>query len=339
MQSVRVEEQSQIAEGRRRAVALAEGLGFSPADTGRVAIVATELATNLLRHGGGGEMLVGMIDDHAGPSVEIIAIDKGPGMSDVQECRRDGYSTGGTPGTGLGAVARQSAVMDIWSRPGAGTVVLARIAAAPRPFAVLPLPLQPSPTMTIGAIHRAMPGEEACGDGWAVADVSPGVSVLMVSDGLGHGPLAADASMAAARLFHRYRDDPVGAIVQAIHAGLRSTRGAAVAVARVDQEAGTVTFCGIGNIGAALMAGGKSHKMVSHNGTAGLSARRIQEFTYSFVGVPLVILHSDGLGSSWSLDGYPGLGQRHPALVAAVLYRDFDRRRDDVTVLVARGRE
>lgn len=337
MQSVRVEDSSQIAEARRTAVAVAGRLGFSSTDSGRVAIVATELATNLLRHAGGGRMLVGQTDGAAGPAVEILALDRGPGMRDVQQCRRDGYSTAGTAGNGLGAVARQSTVMDVWSQPGAGTAVLARIAAAPALMPVLsPMP-RPAPLMDMGVIQAAMPGEEACGDGWAMETVFTDVTVLMVADGLGHGPLAADAAAAAMRLLHRNRGEPAGAIVQAIHDGLRATRGAAVAVARVDHGAGTVSYCGIGNITGVLVSDGRVQKMVSHNGTAGLSARRIQEFTYPFAGTPLVILHSDGLGSGWSLDAYPGLAVRDPALLAGVLVRDFDRGRDDVTVLAARG--
>jgi len=338
MQAVRVEDQSQIAEARRTAAAVAGRLGFSATDGGRVAIVATELATNLLRHGGGGQMLVGRTETGAGPAVEVLALDRGPGMRDVQECCRDGYSTAGTPGNGLGAVARQSTVMDVWSRPGGGTAVLSRIAAAPALLPPLSPTPRPAPLMDVGVVQRPMPGEEACGDGWAVETVFSDVTVLMVADGLGHGPLAADAATMAIRLLHRHRAEPAGAIVRALHDGLQSTRGAAVAVARVDHGAGAVTYCGIGNIAGVLLAGGRVQKMVSHNGTAGLSARRIQEFTYPFAGTPLVILHSDGLGSSWGLDAYPGLAVRDPSLLAGVLYRDFDRGRDDVTVLVARGR-
>ena len=78
--------------------------------------------------------------------------------------------------------------------------------------------------------------------------------------------------------------------------------------------------------------------MVSHNGTAGHSAGRIQEFTYPVPPQATIVMFSDGLGSHWDLAAYPGLAQRSPALIAGVLYRDFSRRRDDVTVVVARER-
>jgi hypothetical protein len=74
----------------------------------------------------------------------------------------------------------------------------------------------------------------------------------------------------------------------------------------------------------------------AHNGIAGHEARRIHEFSYPFPDDGLLVLHSDGLKSQWSLDGYPGLAERDPALIAGILFRDFNRGRDDVTVVVAR---
>jgi hypothetical protein len=109
-----------------------------------------------------------------------------------------------------------------------------------------------------------------------------------------------------------------------------------VAVAEVDLGAGEIHFAGIGNIGAVLLGGARAHNLVSMNGTAGLGQLRVREFTYPFSRGALLVLSSDGLGSHWSLDSYPGLAPRPPALVAGVLYRDHSRRRDDVTVVAAR---
>ena len=75
--------------------------------------------------------------------------------------------------------------------------------------------------------------------------------------------------------------------------------------------------------------------MVSHNGTAGHIAARIQEFNYPVPAQSIVVLATDGLGTHWDLGTYPGLSQRSPTLIAGVLYRDHSRRRDDVTVVVA----
>jgi serine phosphatase RsbU (regulator of sigma subunit) len=165
---------------------------------------------------------------------------------------------------------------------------------------------------------------------------TPVGSVVLVADGLGHGPLAADASQAAVRIFRQNpRAGPV-AILQAIHLGLRSTRGAAVAVADVDLDTRTIRYAGVGNIAGVVLTGEGSQSMVSHNGTVGHEARRFQEFLYPFPAGAVLVMHSDGLTSRWGLGSYPGLAVRDSAVIAAILYRDFQRGNDDVTVVVAR---
>jgi anti-sigma regulatory factor (Ser/Thr protein kinase) len=331
MQALPVHDVSQVAEARRGAAALAQRMGFSEEETGRVAIVATELATNLVKHGNGGELLVGDFEDGTGEGIECLALDRGPGMADVDACLRDGYSTTGTAGTGLGAVARQSQFVDIFSRPGLGTAALARLQRGRRRKTA-----SPDLDAAYGAVSLPKAGEEACGDAWS-AKPHPNGLTLMVVDGLGHGPLAAEAAHAASAVFSRCHERAPAEIIDRIHGALRATRGAAVSVARLDLGRTCVHFAGIGNVAGTLIAGPMVRKMVSHNGTVGHAMKRIQEFTYDFVGTPLVILCSDGLGTSWALDRYPGLSMRHPSLIAGVLYRDFTRGRDDVTVLVGTG--
>jgi hypothetical protein len=188
-----------------------------------------------------------------------------------------------------------------------------------------------------GAVSVAKSGEPVCGDGWAITHDRRSSTVL-VADGLGHGALAAEAAREAIRAFHGAIAGEPRAIVQAIHGALRPTRGAAVAVARLDHVAKVVRFVGVGNIaGVVLSERTPSRHMVSHNGIAGHEARRIDEFTYPWPDAGLLVMHSDGLSQKWDLDRYPGLGRRHPALIAGVLYRDFHRGHDDATVVVARA--
>ena len=65
---------------------------------------------------------------------------------------------------------------------------------------------------------------------------------------------------------------------------------------------------------------------------------KVAEFVYPWSQQSLLILHSDGLAAQWNLNHYPGLGARHPALIAAVLYRDFKRTGDEMTVIVVKVR-
>jgi anti-sigma regulatory factor (Ser/Thr protein kinase) len=328
MIAVVISDASQVGEARRQATTIAEQNGFSGDESGRVALVATELATNLIKHGGGGEVLAGPYQDADGSGVEIIALDQGRGMTNVEACLQDGYSSAGTAGNGLGAVIRQSHFVDIASWPGAGTAVMARVNAG------RPDPRRTAPHPAWGAISIPMPGEIVCGDSFT-ASSEGNVSTLFVADGLGHGQDAAEASVEAVRLFHRFGGHQVPTLLDYVHGGLRSTRGAAVSIARFDPAARRVTFAGVGNVAGALAANGNLKRMVSMPGTAGHNARKIQAFDYPFDG-GLIILHSDGLTSNWALSRYPNLHMFHPTLIAAILYRDFARRRDDATVLVGK---
>ena len=179
------------------------------------------------------------------------------------------------------------------------------------------------------------PGEDVCGDRWAVARL-PERTLILLADGLGHGPGAADASLEAVRTFHEHTALTPEAIVAAIHAALRSTRGAAVAVTEVAPSQEVVRFAGVGNVSGVVLSSEGTRQMVSHNGTAGHSARKIQEFTYPWSSDALLVLYSDGLVTHLNPGRYPGLLKRHPDLIAATLYRDYARGRDDVTVVVAR---
>src|SRR5262245_13273826 len=321
-----VEDKSQVGEARRQVAVLAEEAGITAALRDKLALLVTELGTNLVKHAGGGEMIVRLLRGRSG--LDLLVLDGGAGMSRIDECLRDGYSTSGSPGTGLGAVQRLASVRDLYSaRPG-GTAIIARIDAGGQSDA------RPA-GLDIGAVCLPKTGQEICGDAWGAATGSGDVTFVLVADGLGHGLGAADASRAALRLFEARPDLPPAAQVRALHEGLRGTRGAAVAVARVDHRARTLTFAGVGNVAGSVIANGTSQQLVSLNGTAGHSVRRINEFTYPWPKGSLLVLHTDGLGSRWDLARYPGLASRHPALVAGLLFRDYNRRSDDVTVVAA----
>ncbi|HEY7205210.1 MAG TPA: SpoIIE family protein phosphatase [Methylomirabilota bacterium] len=327
--SLVVDEPSQIGEARRRILDLAAERGLDADLQGRLALVVNELGSNLVKHGRGGSLLVRTMERP--PAVEVLAIDRGTGMTNVEECFRDGYSTAGSPGTGLGAVRRLATLVDVYTmRPG-GTAIMARVSVATRPD------YRP-PALEIGTVSVPKMGEDVCGDGYSVAD-DQALPSLMVVDGLGHGAGAATAANLAVRAFEAEPGRSPGAQVAAIHDALRGSRGAAVSVACIDRSRGVVTYSGLGNVsGTIVAADGTSRRMVSANGTAGHAAGHIHEFTYPWSDEAVLVMHSDGLASRWQIERYPGLSSRHPSLVAGVLYRDWSRGRDDVTVVAARLR-
>jgi hypothetical protein len=160
----------------------------------------------------------------------------------------------------------------------------------------------------------------------------------VVADGLGHGPQAAlAADEAVATLRENKMKSPVE-IVEKTHGVLRSTRGAALGVAQIHHSQEVLRFCGVGNIAGSIITNGSVRRLASNNGTVGVEAHRIAEFSYPWNPDSLLIMHTDGLLGRWDIEKYPGLTQRHPSLIAAVLYRDFYRGRDDVTVLAGKTR-
>jgi anti-sigma regulatory factor (Ser/Thr protein kinase) len=318
---------SQVGEARRRAVEMATRLGFPEVESGQAALVVTESATNIIKHATRGEIVLRGLSQNGTCGLEIIALDQGPGMADPDRCFRDGYSTSGTPGTGLGAIRRLSSFLDVYSRAGRGTALVSRIWAS--------RPDDDAAPWRMGALCVAKSGEPVCGDVWAVEPIPGGVRVL-VADGLGHGPLAATAAQTATRIFRSQSGESPVLLAQSIHSGLRSTRGAAIALAFIDFAGRQVRYVGIGNISGVIVTPTRTQHLVSHNGTAGAEARKFQEFVYEFPQGATLILHSDGIATHWKLDAYPGLLERDPVLVAAVLQRDFTRRRDDSTVLALR---
>lgn len=316
-QRISVREPTDIAEARRRTATLAAAAGLDEAEAGRAGIAVSELATNIVRHGGGGEILL-----EANGGLQMIALDRGPGIGDLSDALRDGFSTGGTRGEGLGAVRRQADVFQVYSRPARGTAVLARFhrrGAAPE-------------AVNWGAVAFPYPGETVSGDGWALRR-DEGALSIMVADGLGHGLLAHEAAKTALSAFEKHGGREPEVFLQHAHAALRPTRGAAVSLARISD--GRVDYAGVGNISGVLVEDAQ-RKMITHNGTLGHTAKKFQSFTYPTGPHPLIVMHSDGLGSSFSFRDYPGLAACEPILIAAVLYRDFDRKRDDVTVVAVK---
>lgn len=321
-------ETTQVGHARRVAIRLAETAGFSEEQCGEVAIVATELATNLAKYGKAGRFFVEPVVEAGLTVIQMLAIDSGPGMTDVQRSLQDGVSTGGTPGTGLGAVRRMSRQFDIFSAPGQGTVVLACVGKRSRS--------KPAAAMyQSAALSTAAPGETVCGDTWRIAQ-RDGQLAVMVADGLGHGPLAAEAAERAASLFddQPFQDAPA-AYCERAHRALSGSRGAALACAHL-HASGRVSYAGVGNIAGSIATDDKSRGLSSQNGTVGAHVRRVQGFDYDLPVRGVLVMHSDGLTSRWSLNTYHGLVSRHAAVIAGVLYRDCIRGKDDATVVVIR---
>ena len=319
-----VDERTQVGEARRAAARMTEALAFSATQAGKVSIAITEAATNIVKHAGTGKILLRALSRGGSAGLEILALDRGPGIANVGASLRDGYSTAGSMGTGLGAISRAADSFDIYSLADRGTALRAEIWAGLAP---------PPEAVEWGAVALPKTGEVVSGDDWA-SEGADDWRTIVVADGLGHGPDAARASRAAVEAFAANPTASPATLMQVFHGALAGTRGAAGAAAKVDFAQRRGCFAGVGNIACRVETADARRQLVSHSGTLGHVMRRVQEFEFEFPPGSLLIVHSDGLATHWAIADYPGLAAKHAGLIAGVLYRDRERGRDDVTVVV-----
>lgn len=326
---ISIDDRTQVGEARRVATQLAGLLAFDATQAGKVALAVTEAATNIIKHAGSGKMLLAPLLRGSSTGLEILALDRGPGIANIGASLRDGHSTSGSMGAGLGALSRLSPSFDLYSRPGRGTALRLELWNAPG--------ILPEEEFELGAVCLPKSGESVAGDSWLLQGEGDYRTILVV-DGLGHGPNAARAARAATEAFAAKPSAAPAALMEICHSALTTTRGAAGAAARIVLAKNQGSFAGIGNIACRVETTGERRQLVSHSGTLGHVMRRVQEFEFAFPAGALLILHSDGLTTHWTSADYPGLMSKHAGLIAGVLYRDHERGSDDVTVVVLKNR-
>jgi anti-sigma regulatory factor (Ser/Thr protein kinase) len=317
---LRVEDPSAAAACRGAAMALASRLGFAATRTDQLTLAVTEAASNLDKHASQGSMLLRIARHDGSPGIEMVTIDAGPGLRDANAALRDGHSTRGTLGIGLGAIGRLADFCDLYSVPGHGTALVARFWATPHPGAT-----------PYAGLVRPITGETECGDVFGAVQTESQLTGVLC-DGLGHGPLAASAALEAVAVV---LEDPVAepaVLVERAHRRIAHTRGGAIGVVQVTGEA--VWVAGLGNIAASILADGARKGMLSVPGIAGHQARTIRQFEYAAPPGAAVVLHSDGISGRWEPASLPGLNARDPLVVAATLLAQAGTRRDDAGVLV-----
>jgi anti-sigma regulatory factor (Ser/Thr protein kinase) len=314
---------------------VASSLGFSEPNKARLALVCTELSTNLLKHTShGGKLIVQGLTNANDIGVEIFAADAGRGM-DVSQAVADGYSSTGTMGTGLGAAKRNSDNFHIYSELGAGSVVHVRIwnskeSAFERNFEKPVCDYQSQAGLTV-----PLSGEVLSGDKWSILQFEKTTNCLLI-DGLGHGFEACEAATLAVKRFKENLGKPPSVVMKAVHTSLRGSRGAVGALAQIDHENGKIYFCGLGNISAITLRGSEHKHLTSLNGTLGYEARKFLECTERWTKDSVLIMHSDGL-SSKTFENLYGIHEQAPPIISAWLFQKYSKGTDDSTILVCKG--
>jgi anti-sigma regulatory factor (Ser/Thr protein kinase) len=323
MRWLRVEDASAVVACRNAVLAMAGRLDFPAARADQLALAVTEAASNLHKHACQGSLWLAVNRDAEAPGIDLVTIDSGPGLADVSAAMRDGHSTAGTLGIGLGAIRRLADFCDLYSVPGHGTSLVARFR-----------PQRPAPggwPARWAGLVRPMTGEVECGDIYGAVQANDMVTAVLC-DGLGHGPLAASAAAAGvAAVLDEPAREPA-ALLERAHQRMSGTRGGAVGIVQISGR--VARFAGLGNIAASILLDGRRKSMLSVPGIAGYQARTIRQFEYEAPPGAAVILHSDGLSSRWEAATLPGLETKDPLLIAAVLLGEAGIHRDDAGVLV-----
>ncbi|WP_276483787.1 ATP-binding protein [Paraflavitalea pollutisoli] len=295
-----------------------------------VDIIVAEITSNLLKYAKEGELLALIGEETGNKYLELIAIDKGPGMADPARMLEDGISTSGTLGQGLGAIKRLADTCEIYSLKGWGTILLARIYQKPPPY-------KKPPKFTFRGLVVAKPGETVSGDGWQLQQDHLRIRV-MVADGLGHGPEAQKAVQTAGQAFLQSDAWTPAEIIRQLHLDVKRTRGLVATILTLDLQSKAVQVCGVGNISCKVYGGAQSKGLISYNGIIGMNIPGTMKDHQFFVaeGQQYIILCSDGIRSQWEIIRYPGILKYDPSVLAAAIYKDFARQTDDMSVVVGK---
>ncbi len=124
--SVPIERELDIVTARQKGRELAARLGFSSTDQTLLATAISELARNIVAYAGSGRIELSQVEEPGRRGIEIVALDAGPGIADVELALKDGYSTGNSLGVGLPGARRLMDDFELRSKLGVGTTVTAK---------------------------------------------------------------------------------------------------------------------------------------------------------------------------------------------------------------------
>jgi anti-sigma regulatory factor (Ser/Thr protein kinase) len=342
-----IKDEAQVGAARRGVHRFASRLGFSDDQLSELDIVVQEIGTNAARYATSGGCLHWAETLGPDPGLELFYFDKGPGIYDLDRALRDGVSSGGSLGTGFGAMRRLLDEFDAYSsvkgttrrltaarRSTYGTALLgrkwvARPAEDPRGAGAR------RDARRLGIWSRPRPGEETNGDAYFVKE-HDGETLLAVVDGLGHGRGAGEAARAALDTLEQWEGEPLDELTLAVHDALRSTRGAVMGAVVIDPARETFAYAGVGNVEVRVLGAADPARPIPTNGTLGARLASVRVWPHRWAEGTTLVIASDGISATWDAAAYPGLTTRSPQLLAGVLLRDFGRNSDDATVLVYR---
>lgn len=326
----KADDRSYFAILKKEIHAIAVAGGFTGRRLAEIDIVVAEIVTNLVKHAGGGQVCVALVEEEGIQGIEIISIDNGPGMSDVSRMISDGVSTKNTLGHGLGAIKRLSDVFQVYSLKEWGTVLLARL------FDEGYSSYKKKSKLELRSFLLPKPGETACGDGYYHRS-SEGSLQFFLGDGLGHGPDAEKAVLQAGEAFLQCEESDPTEIIRIMNTAVKKTRGLVGTVVVLDKKKMVWQICGVGNIASKIFTNTSSRNYIAYNGIIGLNVPRtlnVQEMPYEKG--QYLMMCSDGIRSRWDTAKYANFNRYDLSILAAAIFKDYGRLTDDMSVVACK---
>ncbi len=337
-----IESEADIGVCRRKSASLARQLGFDDVKTGEIAILVSELITNVLKHGGGKGiiMLCQLINEDSRKAIEIWCCDNGKGIPDFEKAVSDGFTDKNSLGIGLGTIRRFSDIMEI--NPKIPPTVNGSDFSIPGYRHCLRIVkwvpenkwIGNNRNLVTGAVTRCKQGESLSGDTYLISHLSPSKTIAAVIDGLGHGKEAHLAANIAKEQILLRPELPPDSLIVYVHQAIRGTRGAVIGLIQLDTNADKLQFTGIGNIEGFIVTSSGKKNLLSFGGIVGHNIRTPRVFDFPFKPKDTACLYTDGINSRWRIDEINW--QDHPQQIAEYLVSNFSRPNDDATILIIR---
>ena len=309
---------------------MATNIGFDSRVGEEIVLAVTELATNLVRHAGGGDLLLRSVAENGRTGIQIESRDRGPGIGDVERAFADGYSTASGPGYGLGAINRLMDEMEISPASGNtnGVHIICRRWIRP---ADTPAVLN---KFAIGVASRPHPLMPVNGDSFVVKHWGQKALVAVI-DGLGHGPYAHRAAETARQYVESHFDAPLSSIFLGVSRACIATRGVVMAVALFDGARETFSFASLGNVEARILNSSDQATLLITRGILGHTNKMPAVNEYPWDPHSVFVMHSDGLLTRWYWEDFM-FANEPPSRIAQRLLATLARKEDDATVIVVK---
>lgn len=339
---LRVRNNSDVGQVARKAQQLAKEIGFSDVAQEEIKITANELASNLIVHNAvEGNIFLYPLYRYDESGIAVVSSDQGPGIASISSAMADHRSTAGSMGCGLGAVKRLMDEFDIVSTPAegnkhradyvnynGGTLIVSRKWCN----SVVHKPRQKN-TFQWGAVSRPLPGYKENGDAYYIKETDTDIFAVVI-DGLGHGHEAEEASQMALSVIKEKETMPFEQLFPYLHETLMGTRGVALTAISLDKIKRSFTHSAVGNVESRLFPN-QTNSPLTRSGVLGhgkLPPLRIRSYPWPDNG--MLIIHTDGITSRWGHLTETDALKHHPLLVSHFLLHNYERPRDDATVLV-----